>query len=143
MNCRGVGRMVAAGSEEVTYSCLTSPRRGAAVARPECDLAGLAASSLPEVLVTAVRMQLRQNGAILESMPSVQVKDVPEDVHAVLRRRAAEAGQSLQEYLRARLVEEARRPTVEEILTRSGGRAGGRVTFESATKQLRRERDSR
>jgi plasmid stability protein len=46
-------------------------------------------------------------------MPSVQVKDVPEDVHATLRRRAAVAGQSLQEYLLARLVNEARSPTLD------------------------------
>ena len=40
-------------------------------------------------------------------MPSVQIKNVPEQTHAVLRRRAAQANQSLQEYLLARLVEEA------------------------------------
>ncbi|MGH3595358.1 MAG: FitA-like ribbon-helix-helix domain-containing protein, partial [Mycobacterium sp.] len=32
-------------------------------------------------------------------MPSVQIKDVPENVHRVLRERAARAHQSLQEYL--------------------------------------------
>ena len=32
-------------------------------------------------------------------MPSVQIKDVPEGTHAVLRQRAAAAHQSLQEYL--------------------------------------------
>jgi len=31
----------------------------------------------------------------------VQIKDVPEQTHAVLRQRAAAAHQSLQEYLRA------------------------------------------
>jgi len=36
-------------------------------------------------------------------MPSVQIKDVPEQTHAVLRQRAAAAHQSLQEYLRTRL----------------------------------------
>ena len=36
-------------------------------------------------------------------MTSVQIKDVPEETHRVLRRRAAEAHQSLQEYLRSRL----------------------------------------
>ncbi|MGI8521768.1 MAG: FitA-like ribbon-helix-helix domain-containing protein [Nocardioides sp.] len=35
-------------------------------------------------------------------MPSVQIKDVPPETHAVLRRRAAAAHQSFQEYLRAR-----------------------------------------
>jgi len=76
-------------------------------------------------------------------MPSVQVKAVPDDVHAVLRRRAASAGQSLQEYLLGRLVEEARRPTVDEVLDRAGGRAGGSLPLAEAARVLRGERDRR
>jgi len=76
-------------------------------------------------------------------VPSIQVKDVPEDVHATLRRRAAAAGQSLQEYLLAQLVEEAHTPTVDELLERAGGRAGGRAGFKAAVKAVRAERDSR
>jgi plasmid stability protein len=76
-------------------------------------------------------------------MPSVQIKDVPETTHAVLRRRAAEAGQSLQEYLRSRLVAEASRPTVDEVLTRAGGRAGGSVPFREAVRQLQDDRAGR
>ena len=60
-------------------------------------------------------------------MPSIQIKDVPEETHAVLRRRAAAAHQSLQEYLLTRLIADASGPTVEEILDRAGGRAGGSV----------------
>jgi len=41
---------------------------------------------------------------------SIQIKDVPDQTHAVLRRRAAAARQSLQEYLRSRLIEEASAP---------------------------------
>lgn len=77
------------------------------------------------------------------SMPNIQVKDVPEEVHATLRRRAAAAGQSLQEYLLARLVEEAAMPTIDEVLDRAGGRAGGSASFKSATKAVRAERDGR
>lgn len=76
-------------------------------------------------------------------MPSIQVKDVPVETHAVLRRRAAAAHQSLQEYLRALLVEDASTPTVDEILDRAGGRAGGSVSFADATDALRRDRDRR
>ncbi|MGH9000131.1 MAG: FitA-like ribbon-helix-helix domain-containing protein [Acidimicrobiia bacterium] len=76
-------------------------------------------------------------------MPSIQVKDVPEDVHAILRGRAAHAGQSLQEYLLARLTAEARAATLDEVLARAGGRAGGRADFRSAVKAVRAERDSR
>ena len=76
-------------------------------------------------------------------MPSIQVKDVPSETHAVLRRRAAAAHQSLQEYLRAKLVEDASTPTVEEVLERAGDRAGGSVSFAAATEALRDDRDHR
>lgn len=76
-------------------------------------------------------------------MPSVQIKDVPEATHAVLRQRAATAHQSLQEYLRERLIAEASRPTLDEVLQRAGGRAGGRVSFEDAAEALRSDRAGR
>ncbi|MFI5037093.1 MAG: hypothetical protein ACHP93_01280 [Solirubrobacterales bacterium] len=75
-------------------------------------------------------------------MPSVQIKDVPADVHAVLRARAAAAGQSLQEYLLGRLVEDARHPTLEEILGRAGGRAGGSTRLKDAARVVRADRDA-
>ena len=76
-------------------------------------------------------------------MPSIQVKNVPDDVHRVLRRRAVEAGQSLQEYLLARLVDEARKPSLDEILTRAGQRSGGELPLAEAARAVRKERDSR
>ena len=76
-------------------------------------------------------------------MPSVQIKDVPEQVHAVLRQRAAAAHQSLQEYLRGWLIEETIRPTLDEVLDRAGGRAGGSVPMRSAVKTMRDERARR
>jgi hypothetical protein len=76
-------------------------------------------------------------------VPSVQIKNVPIDVHRVLRRRALEAGQSLQEYLLARLTEDARRPTLEEVLARAGERAGGSVPLEDAALTVRQDRDAR
>ena len=76
-------------------------------------------------------------------MPSIQVKDVPDDVHAVLRRRAGAAGQSLQEYLLARLTEDAATPTLEEVLDRAGGRAGGRAPLDAAAEAVRADRDAR
>jgi len=87
-----------------------------------------------------------QNGAIsakMALMPSVQIKDVPEETHAVLRRRAAAAHQSLQEYLRSRLIEEASAPTLDEVLDRAGGRAGGSVPFSTAARAVREERARR
>jgi antitoxin FitA len=76
-------------------------------------------------------------------MPSIQIKGVPPEVHRVLRRRAADAGQSLQEYLLALLGEHANRPTLEEVLQRAGERAGGSVPLADAAKVLRAERKSR
>ncbi len=76
-------------------------------------------------------------------MPSVQIKNVPVDTHRVLRRRAVQAGQSLQEYLLARLIEDAGRPALDEVLGRAGDRAGGRVPLADAARALRAERDTR
>jgi hypothetical protein len=76
-------------------------------------------------------------------MPSIQVKDVPADVHDTLRRRAAAAGMSLQEYLLARLSADAASPTLDEVLDRAGGRAGGDVPLEAAVRAVRADRDGR
>ncbi len=76
-------------------------------------------------------------------MPSVQIKDVPSETHAVLRQRAAAAHQSLQEYLRGRLIQEASRPTLDEVLDRAGGRSGGNVPLDQAVKTLRIDRARR
>ena len=76
-------------------------------------------------------------------MTSVQIKDVPEETHAVLRQRAARAHQSLQEYLRSRLIEEAATPTLDEVLERAGHRSGGSVSLAAAVKAVRGDRDRR
>ncbi|MGH9132510.1 MAG: FitA-like ribbon-helix-helix domain-containing protein [Ilumatobacteraceae bacterium] len=76
-------------------------------------------------------------------MPSIQVKDVPDEVHATLRRRAATAGKSLQEYLLERLTDDAATPTVAELLERAGGRAGGRAPLKSSVKAVRADRETR
>lgn len=76
-------------------------------------------------------------------MPSVQIKDVPVETHSVLRRRAAAAHQSLQEYLRARLIAEAASPTLEEVLGRAGEKTGGSLPLEVAVAMMREDRDRR
>ena len=73
-------------------------------------------------------------------MPSVQIKDVPEQTHAVLRARAAAAHQSLQEYLRGRLIAEAAAPTLDEVLDRIAARRGGSLTAEQAVTAVREDR---
>jgi len=49
-------------------------------------------------------------------MALIQVRDVPEDVYESIRRRARRAGQSIQAYMLARIVEIGRRPTPDEVL---------------------------
>jgi plasmid stability protein len=73
-------------------------------------------------------------------MPSVQIKNVPPDVHRVLRERAAAAGQSMQEYLLDQLTRQAETATLEEVLDRAGGRAGGSLGFTFAAESLRDDR---
>jgi plasmid stability protein len=76
-------------------------------------------------------------------MPTVQIKNVPTDVHRVLRRRAAEAGQSQQEYLLTLLTDNARRPTLREVLARVEARSGGRLPTSFAVEAQRADRDDR
>ncbi|MGH7643521.1 MAG: FitA-like ribbon-helix-helix domain-containing protein [Candidatus Dormibacteria bacterium] len=60
----------------------------------------------------------------------MQIKAVPDKVRAVLRRRAAANGRSLQECLLCRLVEEASTATVDEVLRRADGRSEGQFSFQ-------------
>ncbi|MEN8235781.1 MAG: hypothetical protein ABFR89_12760 [Actinomycetota bacterium] len=49
-------------------------------------------------------------------MATIQIRNIPEEVHRVYRIRAAEAGQSLQEYLREHLIEFAAMSTPAQIV---------------------------
>jgi len=73
-------------------------------------------------------------------MPNVLVRDLPQDVHAGLVRRAQERGQSLQQYLAGELARLATAPTLDDVLRRIGERGGGRVGFARAIEDLNDER---
>jgi plasmid stability protein len=75
-------------------------------------------------------------------MKNIQIRNVPERTHSVLRRRAAQAGMSLQEYLLALVNDVSARPTVEEVLRRAGGHSGGRVRFADAAADIRSDRNA-
>lgn len=62
----------------------------------------------------------------------MQIRDVPEDTHRILKARAALAGVSLSEYLRAMLGRAAARPTPEELEQRIASRGKLTVPFSSA-----------
>jgi plasmid stability protein len=53
---------------------------------------------------------------------SMTIRDVPDEARDVLAARAARAGQSLQEYLRAELTALAARPSPDEFWDRVGAR---------------------
>lgn len=78
-------------------------------------------------------------------MATIQIRDVPDEVHRVYRQRAAAAGMSLQEYLRAELIEGARLRTPGEIAAEveaelsTDGTAG--YSSASATAIIRGDRD--
>jgi antitoxin FitA len=73
-------------------------------------------------------------------MPNVLVRDVPEDVHANLQRRAEEAGQSLQQYLASELTRLASTPTMAQVLAKITRRRGGRVGLDVAVADLDEDR---
>ena len=79
-------------------------------------------------------------------MATIQVRNIPEDVHRVYRVRAAEAGQSLQEYLRSHLIEFASTATPAEIVAeveREIVREGTEgLSTTSAADVIRRDRNS-
>jgi hypothetical protein len=72
---------------------------------------------------------------------TVQIKNVPPDVHRILRERAKKAGQSLQAYLLAELQEQASRPTIKELFERVE-HSGGRLSPARAAKLVREDRDA-
>ena len=61
----------------------------------------------------------------------------------MLRRRSVAAGQSLQEYLLARLSNDAQTPTVDELFERVSLRSGGSVPLKVAVRAVRADRDAR
>lgn len=74
-------------------------------------------------------------------MPNVQVRGVPDDVHRRLKSKAALAGQSLNEFLLARMSDMARVPTVPELAERIRTRTP--YTGPSSARMIREERDAR
>lgn len=74
-------------------------------------------------------------------MANVQVRGVPDEVHRRLKSQAALAGQSLNEFLLARMSEIARVPTVPELAARIREREPYRGPSSGAA--IRAERDRR
>lgn len=79
--------------------------------------------------------------AIIPSMPNVQIRGVPDDVHRRLKSQAALAGQSLNEFLLARMADIALLPTIPELTERILARA--RYEGPSTAALIRDDRDRR
>jgi antitoxin FitA len=75
----------------------------------------------------------------------IQIRHVPEDVHARLKARAAAAGMSLSDYLLREITWLANRPTWEEVfeeIDREGpALQGDRVDTVELIREMREERD--
>ena len=72
----------------------------------------------------------------------LQVRHVPDEVHAELRRRAAAAGVSLSDYVLQELERVAARPPMAEVFTRSASRRVD-LPVEDIVAGLREDRDAR
>lgn len=70
----------------------------------------------------------------------LQVRDVPDEIHDKLRRRAASAGMSLSDFALQELARVAQRPSVAELLDRAAARTGERITLVEARAAVRAER---
>lgn len=71
---------------------------------------------------------------------SIQIREVPDDIHRTLRTRAAAAGESLSDYLLGEITRVAERPPVGDVLVRAGLRGRG-TDVENVVAAVRSGRD--
>jgi plasmid stability protein len=71
---------------------------------------------------------------------SIQIRNVPDEVHRTLRARAASAGMSLSDYLLEDIRRLAERPPVADVILRAGSRSGG-TDIELIVEAVRSGRD--
>lgn len=71
---------------------------------------------------------------------TIQIRNVPDDLHRTLKARAAAAGMSLSDYLLQGIGEVAARPAIADVLRRAGQRGGG-VSHEEIVAAVRSGRD--
>jgi len=71
---------------------------------------------------------------------TIQIRNVPDDLHQLLRNRASAAGMSLSDYLLQGIREVAARPATSDVLRRAGERSGG-IAPGLAAEAVRSDRD--
>jgi antitoxin FitA len=75
-------------------------------------------------------------------MPDIHI-EVPDDVFDALERRAGVARQTVQDYVRDRLIERALVPeadSLDDVFARVGTHSGGRMPFSQAVEAVRAAR---
>ena len=73
----------------------------------------------------------------------IQLRNVPDEIHRVLKARAAEAGMTLSGYLIREVSKVAERPTLEELFERSRRRGTFTVSEDPVTviRKMREDED--
>lgn len=73
---------------------------------------------------------------------TIQVRDVPDDVHGILKARAAREGMSLSGFLKRELQRTAARPSIQEWLdrTQQAKPISANITAAQAVRELRESR---
>lgn len=74
---------------------------------------------------------------------TLQIRDVPEDLHATVRARATQAGLSVSTYLLNLVTELVTQPTMAEVVERAKtlARAGGGTTRSDVQAAIRQSRE--
>lgn len=79
----------------------------------------------------------------MQAMTNLLVRDLPDEVHRALQKKAKRQGRSLQQYLASELTRIAERPSLGEVLERIERRSGGEVGLARAAEDLAEERERR
>ena len=62
---------------------------------------------------------------VLHMSKMIQIRNVPDELHRDLKKRAALAGMSMSDYIKRELDRKSRKSTIKEIRERSRGRSAG------------------
>lgn len=96
----------------------------------------------PKVPRTSHTLDMRTTCAHVIRMKMVQIRNVPEKLHATLKSRAALSGLSLSDYLLREMARVAERPTPDELRDRLEAHVPAHLR-EAPADAVRAERDSR
>lgn len=83
------------------------------------------------------------HGIYAQSMTTLQIRDVPEELSRELKARAAAAGQSLSQFALAELTRAMRRPRVDLLWAQIDARVVDRLDHVGAAATVRADRDAR